>query len=81
MLYSLGVRYALHAWERDADNNITAIGSGLSVVVVVTLAGYVSLLISEHTHTYTPLHIFKYMLHTKKRYKSHKNNANNLRMH
>lgn len=45
MLYSLAARCAaLHAWERDADNSITAIGSGLAVavvfvaVVVVTLA-------------------------------------------
>lgn len=43
MLYSLAARCdALHAWERDADNSITAIGSELSVavvsVVVVTLA-------------------------------------------
>lgn len=44
VLYSLAARcVALHAWERDADNSITAIGSGLAVVVVfvvvaVTLA-------------------------------------------
>lgn len=42
MLYSLAARcVALHAWERDVDNSITAIGPELSVavvVVVVTLA-------------------------------------------
>lgn len=39
MLYSLAARCdALHAWERDADNSITAIGSELSVAVVATLA-------------------------------------------
>lgn len=39
MLYSLAARcVALHAWERDADNSITAIGSELSVAVVATLA-------------------------------------------